>query len=346
MPGNGWSEDSLRVAIKTAPHARLLGQDPRIHSVNSLVAKLASTNLTVFITGETGTGKDIVAALLHNSGPRARRPFVKLNCPSIPLDLLESELFGHELGAFTGAHTSRPGRLELARDGTLFLDEICETSLQAQSRLLHVLDGEPYMRVGGTRCIPMSARIIAAANVSAEEAVAQGRLRQDLAFRLGETVISLPPLRERVEDIPLLAEHFHYHACEVAGKEYQPLKPEVHEYLQEQRWEGNVRQLAGWVREFVANDYPESVLLKGANGSNRRSSGSGDAGGETDDARREKQFMPLSEAGRLAAEKAERALIEDTLRYTRWNRRKAAKLLDTSYSSLLRRIAKYKLGQA
>lgn len=339
-PGNG---------IFTPLHERLLGNDPEIREINKFIQELAQTDLTVFVTGETGTGKDIVASLIHSLSSRAQQPFVKINCPSIPEGILENELFGHERGAFTGANTSRPGRFELARDGTVFLDEICETSLRVQAKLTQVLDGEPFVRIGGTRPIQMKARIIAAANSSLDDAVAQGKLRKDIAFRLKEVVIYLPPLRERRDDIPLLAEHFSYNACLMLGKEYKPLEKEILEALKGLNWHGNVRQLAGRIREFVATGSRSTLLSEDSEDIevqpvSRPKGRRGDTAAAIE--AEEKRFIPLMEARRLAAEKAERALIEETLRYTLWNRRKAAKLLKTSYSSLLRRIDKYNIGKS
>ncbi|NIA15405.1 MAG: AAA domain-containing protein [Nitrospiraceae bacterium] len=331
-------------------HGRLLGNDPKIREINEFIGELKETDLTVFISGETGTGKDIVARLIHGLHSPQQRPLVKINCPSIPQDVLESELFGHERGAFSGAYTSRPGRFEVARDGTVFLDEICETSHQFQSKLMQLLDGEPFMRIGGTVPIPMKARVIAAANTPLAVAVAQGRLRKDIAFRLNETVIHLPPLRERRDDIPLLAEHFNYHAQKALDKEHEELDSEILEGLKRLDWPGNVRQLSGRVKEFVATGSRSALLAPETLGVATTFST------DTDISKAEStvpnselvksRFMSLSEARRRALEKAERTLIEDTLRHTLWNRRKAAKLLDTSYSSLLRRIAKYQIGKS
>ena len=350
VSSDGYASRDREDGVFSALHERLLGNDQQILDINHLIRRLAGTDLTVFITGETGTGKDIVATLIHSLASRAQKPFVKINCPSIPEEVLESELFGHDRGAFTGAHTSRPGRLELARDGTVFLDEICETSLRFQGRLIQVLDGEPFMRVGGTRLIPMKARIIAASNRTLDVAVAERRLREDIAFRLKEVAIHLPPLRERRDDIPLLAEHFNYHACKTLGKEYRELGLDILDNLKGLDWPGNVRQLAARVKEFVVTGSRSALFVEN----------SGDAamipGSEVKESGTEstspnpglsgKRFMPLREAGRLASEEAERELIEQTLRYTLWNRRKAARLLDTSYSSLLRRIARYNIGKS
>lgn len=350
MSKKGLLKGGFQTDIASPLHENLLGDNPNIREVNAFIREVARTDLTIFITGETGTGKDIVASLIHRLSARAKKPYIKVNFPGIPEGSLENELFGHERGAFTGAHSSRPGRFELARDGTVFMDEICETSLQVQSKLIQVLDGESFMRVGGTHLIQMKARIIAAANVGLEEAVAAGRLRSDIAFRLKEVVIQLPPLRHRREDIPLLAEHFNYNTCKMMGKEYRELGPEIWEHLKKLEWKGNVRELAGWVKEFVVTGSHGTTLAvdsedtRGASGGNgkfaRGDSASPDPGNGN------RQFMPLNNAGRLAAENAERELIEETLHYTLWNRRKAAKLLSTSYSSLLRRIDRYKIGKS
>jgi two-component system, NtrC family, response regulator AtoC len=350
LSSKGYAKGNFHADITAPLHARLLGNHPRIREINSFIGEVARTNLTVFITGETGTGKDIVASLIHTLSARAKKPFIKINFPSIPEGILENELFGHERGAFTGAHSSRPGRFELARDGTVFMDEIFETSLQVQSKLTQVLDGEPFMRVGGVRQVQMKARVIAAANIGLEEAVARGKLRNDIAFRLKEVVIQLPSLRSRREDIPLLAEHFNCHACKMMGKEYQELGPEIWEHLKTLYWKGNVRQLATRVKEFVVTGSDSAILAPDSEDSADSSGGNGKSrrGGSAsmDSGNGKKQFMPLNEARRLAAENAERALIEETLRYTLWNRRKAAKLLSTSYSSLLRRIDMYKIGKS
>ena len=348
----GFKDEDIRVPL----HERLIGNDPRIREINSLVGQLAQTSLTVLVAGETGTGKDIVARLLHKLSPRNEKPFIKVNCPSIPEGVFESEMFGYERGAFTGAHTSRPGRFELANGGTVFLDEICEVPMNFQGKLVQVLDGEPFMRIGGTAPVNADARIVAATNIPMDEAIRSGRLRKDVSFRLTEVVVHLPALRERRGDIPMLAEHFNFNMSKLLKKAYEPMAPEVLDRLVEQEWRGNVRELAGRVKEYVATGLAEvlfdevqeeaAVALAEAPAPN----GAGKArehgfkGG--DEAPPEREFMSLKEAARRAADMAERALIEETLRYTLWNRRKAAKLLKTSYSSLLRRIDAYEIGKS
>jgi len=350
--GFDFRDEEVRVPL----HERLLGNDPHIREINSLVGQLAQTNLTVLIVGETGTGKDIVARQLHNLSPREEKPFIKVNCPSIPEGIFESELFGYERGAFTGAHTSRPGRFELAHGGTIFLDEICEAPIHFQGKLMQVLDGEPFMRVGGTTPVSADVRVVAATNIPLDEAINSGRVRKDVSFRLSEVVIHLPVLRDRRGDIPMLVEHFNYNMSRMLKKEYVPLEPKLVERLMGQDWPGNVRELAGRVKEYVATGVAEvlwaestpaastaSVSQKKPTGRTKEASHGGDGASKHPT---ERHFIPLKEAARRAADMAERTLIEETLRYTLWNRRKAAKLLKTSYSSLLRRIDAYEIGKS
>lgn len=333
--------------IATPLHEQLLGRSRRILEVNALVARLAQVDLCVLIRGETGTGKDIVASQLHRLSPRYGKPFIKVNCPSIPEDILESELFGYERGAFTGADTAKPGRFEMAHEGTLFLDEICETAPQVQVKLLQVLDGEPILRIGGTIPVRSDTRVVAATNLDLDEAVAMGRLRKDVSFRLREVVVELPPLRERREDISLLAEHFNYNMCKMLKKEYTPLAPDILFALMQLDYPGNVRELSGRIKKYVTTGSEELLLAEeSATGAPGSAPGGPTQVGTGVTTREERTFIPLKEAARRAAEAAERALIEETLNYTLWNRRKAAKLLRTSYSSLLRRIDAYGIGKA
>tara|TARA_R110001592_G_scaffold79687_2_gene238197 strand:- start:211 stop:1221 length:1011 start_codon:yes stop_codon:yes gene_type:complete len=329
-------------------HEHLIGDDPRVREVDDLITRLARVDLCVLIRGETGTGKDIVAKMLHRRSPRYGKSFIKVNCPSIPTDILESELFGYERGAFTGADTSKPGRFEMAHEGTLFLDEICETDPQVQVKLLQVLDGEPILRIGGTEPVHSNTRVIAATNLELDEAVASGRLREDISFRLREVVVEIPPLRERREDISLLAEHFNYNMCKMMKKDYVPLSGDLLDALRKLNYPGNVRELSGRIKKYVTTGQVDLLL------SEERATGGVEFPeydsksltiGSTSSGQEERTFIPLKEAARLAAEAAERALIEETLNYTLWNRRKAAKLLSTSYSSLLRRIEAYGIGK-
>jgi DNA-binding NtrC family response regulator len=328
----------------TAPlHERLVGRSQFIRELDETITQLAPTDMTVLISGDSGTGKDIVARLLHQRSNRKGRPFVKVNCPAIPHELVESELFGYEKGAFTGAHTAKPGRFELAEKGTIFLDEVTEISESSQLKLFTALDGEPYMRIGGVQSIQPDVRIVTATNVPIEEALASGRIRRDVYSRLSEFVIHMVPLRERREDIPVLAEHFNYNFSKKMDKEYKPIARGLLERMQELDWRGNIRALAARVKEYVATA-SEGALLDDSGPAlvaklvEVRTEAAEDIS--------ERKFSSLKDATRMAVELTERALIEEALRYTLWNRRKAARLLEISYSSLLRRIDAYGIGQA
>lgn len=356
--------------IRSPLHESLLGISPTTQEIISLIHRLAKSDLTVLIAGESGTGKDISARTLHKLSPRYGKPFIKVNCPAIPESILESELFGYERGAFTGARTSKPGRFELANNGTIFLDEIAETSYTVQSKLLQVLDGEPFMRIGGTTPVRTDVRIIAATNVNLEDAVRQGRMREDIFYRLSEVIVRMPPLRDRIEDIPLLAEHFNYNFAKKLGKTHEAIPPEYLSDMQRLPWEGNVRELAARVKKYVATGNPDLLLeddrpalMHGNRPPLSRVVRPADSNGhaeETDEGLPDpimvvaaasaapggkRRFVSLKEATRQAVEATERALIEEALKHTLWNRRKAAKLLDISYSSLLRRIDAYNIGK-
>lgn len=334
-------------------HEVLLGQSAVLREVNETIRRLALTNLTVLIIGGSGTGKDIAARLLHRLSPRYGKPFIKVNCPAIPEGILESELFGYERGSFTGARTSKPGRFELANHGTIFLDEIAETSYNVQGKLLQVLDGEPYMRIGGVVPVKTDVRIVAATNVPLEEAVKLRRLREDIYYRLSEVIIRMPSLRERAEDLPLLAEHFNYNFSKKLSREYEPLPADAIEKMQQQPWPGNIRELAGRVKKYVATQNIEALLESQeeqptsiVETAMRPELSAPPIEPKKQPSAPNPQVVSLKEATRQAVERTERELITKTLNNTLWNRRKAAKLLNISYSSLLRRIEAYNIGRS
>lgn len=339
--------NEVQTQIRKPLHQDLVGVSEAIQEVRDLIEQVAPSDLAVLITGETGTGKDLVARILHAKSLRRKEAFIKFHCPGQQETLIENELFGHEKGAFTGAFAASPGRLELAHKGTLFLDEFSEASLNVQGKLLLALDGEPIVRIGGVEPRPADVRVIAATNVPLDILVQQGRLHRDALFRLTEVVIHLSPLREHAEDIPVLSEHFNYNLCRQFGKSYEPLPSEAVEEMQVQEWPGNARELAARVKEYLITG--SRAALTEPNGSARRGA-QASVGGAAEPPLSGKQtaarnLTPLKEATRRAVEETERALIEKALRYTLWNRRKAAKLLDISYSSLLRRIEAYNIGK-
>ncbi|GAF71157.1 unnamed protein product, partial [marine sediment metagenome] len=236
----------------------LVGRSPAMQDIYRVMARLMPTDLTVMIVGESGTGKELVARALHDFGKRRKGPFVAINMAAIPRELIESELFGHEKGAFTGANTRHSGRFEQAQGGTLFLDEIGDMPLEAQTRLLRVLQEGEYTTVGGRTPILTDVRIIAATNRDLRQAIGQGLFREDLFYRLNVVPMRLPPLRERLEDIPDLTRHF---LAQVAteGLPHKSLDGSALDRLKQHNWPGNVRELENLIRRIVAL-YSEEVI--------------------------------------------------------------------------------------
>ncbi len=239
----------------------LVGRSPAMQEIYRALARLMLTDLTIMITGESGTGKELVARALHDYGKRKKGPFVAINMAAIPRDLIESELFGHEKGAFTGANTRSVGRFEQAEGGTLFLDEIGDMPMEAQTRLLRVLQQAEYTTVGGRTPIKTNVRIVAATNKDLRISIQQGLFREDLFFRLNVVPLRLPPLRERTEDIPDLARHFFAQAA-AEGLPLKQLDVSAQERLKRYRWPGNIRELENLVRRLAAL-YPQEVIGAG-----------------------------------------------------------------------------------
>ncbi len=267
--GRQQQDDAHRAAATIEPTPEIIGEAPAMQEVFRAIGRLARSHITVLINGESGTGKELVAKALHRHSPRSKNPFIALNMAAIPKDLMESELFGHEKGAFTGAQLRRAGRFEQANGGTLFLDEIGDMPAELQTRLLRVLaDGEFYP-VGAHLAVKVDVRIIAATHQNLEILVDQGRFREDLFHRLNVIRIHIPALRERKQDIPLLLRHFLHHAAAELGVEIKTLKPEAEAFLSTLEWPGNVRQLENscrWLtvmassREVHLHDLPPELL--------------------------------------------------------------------------------------
>jgi transcriptional regulator with GAF, ATPase, and Fis domain len=243
--------DSLVRELERLSAHRALGRSPQWKKVLADAARVAATDTTVLISGESGTGKEVVARYIHRGSPRAPGPFVALNCAALPEQLLESELFGHEKGAFTGALNARPGRIEQAGGGILFLDEVGEMSPSVQAKFLRVLQEREYQRLGGTRTLKADMRLLAASNRNLKAAIAQGSFREDLYYRLAVFDIALPPLRERPEDIPLLVEAFLEEIGRTIGRPAAGLSRQVHDTLVAYRWPGNVRELRNAIERAV-----------------------------------------------------------------------------------------------
>ncbi len=237
----------------------ILGESPGIKKVKFAISQAAATNARVFIYGENGTGKELVARAIYKNSKRRDQSFVEINCAAIPEDLIESELFGHEKGAFTGAIERKKGRFELAHRGTLFLDEICDMSLSTQAKVLRVLQEQRFERVGGSETIEVDVRIIAATNIPVLEAIKEGRFREDLYYRLNVIPISMPPLRERVQDIPILVEHYLKKSVEENHLKPKKIDNEAIEVLKHHYWPGNIRELKN-VIERLSIMVPEETI--------------------------------------------------------------------------------------
>lgn len=239
----------------------LIGDSPRMQKVYDMIEKIADTESTVLITGESGTGKEVVAKTIHFNSSRSQNSFIPLNCSAIPKDLLESELFGHEKGAFTGAVNTRIGRFELANGGTIFLDEIGELHPSLQVKLLRVLQEREFERVGGTKTVKVDVRILAATNKDLEKATQDGTFREDLFYRLNVIPLHLPPLRKRKEDIPLLIDHFMQRYCKKKKKEMIKISPLIMNCFLSYRWPGNVRELENLTERIVILNDTGSVAF-------------------------------------------------------------------------------------
>ncbi len=235
----------------------IITRSPRMHQIIELVKIVAKSQATVLITGESGTGKELVARAIHSQSQRKDKTFVAVSCAALPESLLESELFGHEKGAFTGAHAQRKGKIELAHRGTLFLDEIGEMSANIQIHLLRVLEEREFTRVGGNELIKVDVRLVSATNRDLQAAIKNGHFREDLFYRLNVVTIDLPPLRERVEDIPLLAEHFLKEFSAENRKSISGFSPDMMDFLVKYPWPGNVRELENTIERAV-------ILAKGS----------------------------------------------------------------------------------
>ena len=314
------------VARTTPPSAHIIGRSKVMQEIFSLIGQVADSNTTVLIRGETGTGKELVASAIHERSPRAGGPFVKVNCAAMPDTLLESELFGHERGAFTGALTKRRGRFEEADNGTIFLDEVGEMSAAAQVKLLRVLQEKQFQPLGSSKTVHVNVRIIGATNRNLEQDISSGKFRADLYYRLNVFPIYLPPLWERGNDIILLADHFVMHYCQEQGKPVKRISTSALYALLAYQWPGNVRELENCMERAVLlsggdtidiDQLPPSMRVKNKEGQKK-------------------------DSDKLSAliETQERTLIVDALKETKGNQSKAAKILGTT-----KRIIQYKINK-
>jgi DNA-binding NtrC family response regulator len=309
----------------------IVGQHPQMQKLFQLIAQVARTTSTVLITGESGTGKELVARAIHHQGLRKDKPFVPVNLPTLTESLIESELFGHERGAFTGAHQRRLGKFELAQGGTLFLDEVAALKPELQAKLLRVLQEREIERVGGNRRIGIDVRVIAATNIDLKQAVSNQTFREDLYYRLNVVRINVVPLRERREDIPILIDHFIRKYNHEFTKQIERISPDALTCLQEYAWPGNVRELQNVIERSVGlvngpliglPDLPVDVMLPDPRGPIRQA-----------------QTLPLKQA----CEQFERQIVRRVLGRVGWNRSEAARLLGLHRNTLKLKLAKWKM---
>jgi DNA-binding NtrC family response regulator len=319
---------------------QLVGEDPSLRKVFASLQRAAATDTTVLLEGESGTGKELFARSLHALSPRAEAPFVAINCAAIPETLLETELFGHEKGAFTGAVARKPGKFEMAHRGTLFLDEIGDLPLALQAKILRALEERRFERVGGTALVTVDVRLVAATNKGLRAAVAARRFREDLFFRLSVFPITVPPLRERGGDIPVLARYFVDRFCRDLKKKLLTLSPAALEQLQTYRWPGNVRELQNCIERAVILADGDTILPRHLNLSFVETSP------ETEPVNpwaHVDMTGSLADVTKRVTVEVERLKIEETLREAEGNKGRAAELLQISYKSLVSKLREYRM---
>jgi two-component system, NtrC family, response regulator AtoC len=309
-----------------------------MRKIRSQAALVANVDIPVLLLGESGTGKEVLGRLIHKLSPRAHRTFLKVNCAAVPADLLESELFGYEPGAFTGATHAKPGKFELCNRGTILLDEIGEMPPSLQAKLLHVLQDQQFSRLGSRSVIKVDVRILAATNINIPEALANKRLREDLYYRLNAFTMHLPPLRERKEEIPILLKHAMSLMAERYARAPLPLTPSLLQACQNHTWPGNLRELNNFLKRYLILGDETLAMAElqprdDGNGGGRGESHGNDAGG-------------LKSVARTAKDEAEAEAITHALEQTNWNRKQAAALLQISYKALLYKIRQYGIAEA
>jgi two-component system response regulator AtoC len=330
----------------------LIGNHPAIQKIHELIGLVADTGLNVLLLGETGTGKEVVARLLHSASNRKSNRFIKVNCAALPLTLLESELFGYEKGAFTGADKFKPGKFELASEGVIFLDEIGDMPLLLQAKLLEVLQSSEFARLGGTDVVKVNSWVLASTNHELEKDMKVGRFREDLFYRLNIIRIELPPLRDRKDDIPLLVDHFiDKYRRELNMDQGFVLKGEMRDLFLAYPWPGNVRELSNNLLRLMIGDDPMLIKTELSRGMNPEEPGASKQGRtpETDPERSEEESVPsvpsLKEVKARAAEEIERKVILSALNLAAWNKREAARMLKISYKALFNKLSGLGIGR-
>ncbi|HEX2076676.1 MAG TPA: sigma-54 dependent transcriptional regulator [Longimicrobium sp.] len=329
----GLVQENARLRGEIESRHQIVGRSFALRQVLDRVEKVAPTDARVLITGENGTGKELVARAIHRLSPRAEKAFIEVNCAAIPSELIESELFGHMKGSFTGAHEDRAGKFELADGGTLFLDEVGDMSLQAQAKVLRALQEGIVTRVGGARPIQVDVRVLAATNKDLEDEIKNGRFREDLYYRLNVIPLHVPPLRERRDDIPMLVRHFVQAYASEANLRPKQFTDEALERMQRMDWAGNVRELRNTVERLLILSSGATVT---ADDVDLLVAGRMKGGGLSGDLLGCTTFQEFKEA-------AERAFILQKLRENDWNVSETARLLDMPRSNLYKKIERYEL---
>jgi DNA-binding NtrC family response regulator len=315
---------------------------PNMRKLRSQAALVANVDIPVLMLGESGTGKEVMARLIHKLSPRAHRTFLKVNCAAVPADLLESELFGYEAGAFTGANHAKPGKFEICNKGTILLDEIGEMPPSLQAKLLHVLQDQQFSRLGSRSVLKVDVRILAATNINIPEALANKRLREDLYYRLNAFTLTIPPLRERREEIPILLKHFMARLSEQYARPPLPFSQELLQATATYSWPGNLRELGNFIKRYlVLGDEKLAIneLQPRSDGSGAQFDASPPRNGNAD------ATGGLKSLARSAKDEAEAEAIAKALDETNWNRKQAAALLQISYKALLYKIRQYGIAQ-
>ncbi|MBA2671983.1 MAG: sigma-54-dependent Fis family transcriptional regulator [Gemmatimonadetes bacterium] len=329
----GLLEENARLRGEVESRHEIVGGSFTIRQVLERVERVAPTDARVLITGENGTGKELVARAIHRLSPRADEPFIEVNCAAIPSELIESELFGHMKGSFTGATEDRAGKFELASGGTLFLDEVGDMSVAAQAKVLRALQEGVITRVGGAKAIKVDVRVIAATNKDLPEEIREGRFREDLFHRLNVIPLHVPPLRERREDIPMLVQHFAIRIMRETTTTSKALAPEALELLQRLEWSGNIRELRNTVERLLILSSGTTITAKDVE---LLVTGQSSGGGISSELLSATTFAEFKEA-------AERAFILQKLRSHDWNVSETARVLEMPRSNLYKKIERYEL---
>jgi two-component system, NtrC family, nitrogen regulation response regulator NtrX len=333
------SEENTRLRQTIESRYEIVGRSYAIKALLDKIEKVAPSPARVLITGENGTGKELVARAVHRLSPRASGPFIEVNCAAIPSELIESELFGHMKGSFTGAVQDRAGKFELANGGTLFLDEIGDMSLAAQAKVLRVLEDSVVTRIGGSKPISVDVRVIAATNKELEQEIAEGRFREDLFYRLNVLPVQLPPLRERREDIPLLVQHFLQRLATDSGRGAMTVSQEAMRRLMAYRWPGNVRQLENTVERALAFSQGRTNIDIQDLAPEIQNQAAVAEGSET--------WLPEDGIDfERYIEGIELSLIKRSLERTRGNKRQAARLLNLKRTTLIEKLKRLEPNQA